>query len=93
MVIVDIQVVYAQAGLPLVEVNLDSIVVHLDHPEYVVGVDVHVEIVNLCGNRKSCRSNRNGVEVKSNKSECTPMAFTVNADELAPGKAHVRSKG
>jgi hypothetical protein len=53
---------------------------------------VHVEVVNLCGDRENCRSNRNGVQVKSNKSECTPMELTVNPDELAQGKAHVRSK-
>lgn len=64
----------------------------LHHPEHVVRVDVHVEVVNLCSDREGGRSNWNGVQVKSNEGECTPVELTVNIDELATGKAHVRSE-
>jgi hypothetical protein len=90
MVIEDLQALHAQAGSPLVEVNLDGVVFHLDHPEHVVRVNVHVEVVNLL--REVGRSSRTGVQVKSNKGECTPMGLTVSTDELAPSKAHVRSE-
>ncbi len=92
MVIVDVQVFDAQAGIPPVEINFEGVVFDLHHPEHVVRVDVHVEVVNLGGDRKGGRSNWNGVEVKSNESECTTMGLTVNIDELATGKAHVRSE-
>ena len=92
MVIVDVQVFDAQAGTCRVEVNLEGVVFDLHHPEHVVRVDVHVEVVNLCSNWEGGRSNWNGVEVKSNEGECTPLGLTVNIDELATGKAHVRSE-
>jgi len=92
MVIVDVQVFDAHAGTPPVEVNLEGVVFDLHHPEYVVRVDVHVEVVNLCSEREVERSNWNGVKVKSNEDECTPTELTVNIDELAPGKAHVGSE-
>jgi hypothetical protein len=93
MVIVDVQVFDAQAGRSPVEVNFEGVVFDLYHPEHVVRVDVHVEVVNLCSDRESRRSNWNGVQVKSNEGECTPTGLTVNVDELATGKAHVRSEG
>src|ERR1700730_5905304 len=88
MVVVDVKVAHDQTRPSLVEVNLDSVVLHLHHPEYVVRVDVHVEFVNLLG--KVCRSNRTGVQVESNKGERTPMGASVRTDELALAKAHVR---
>jgi hypothetical protein len=93
MVIVDVQVFDAQSRRSPVEVNLEGVVFDLYHPEHVVRVDVHVEVVNLCSDREGGRSNWNGVQVKSNEGECTPTELTVNVDELATGKAHVRSKG
>lgn len=66
-------------------------VVQLNHPEYVVGVDVHVEVVNLL--RKVGRSYRTGVKVKSNKDEGARMETTVDANELALAEAHVRLVG
>jgi hypothetical protein len=66
-------------------------VFHLDHPEHVVRVDVHVEVVDLCGDREVGRSNRNGVQIKSNEGERTPVELTVGTNELARGKAHVGS--
>ena len=91
MVIKDVQAAHAKASMPLVKVYLESVVFHLDHPEHVVRVDVHVEVVNLFSDRKAGRSNRNGVQVKSNEDERTPLGLTVGTDELAPGKAHVGS--
>jgi hypothetical protein len=92
MVIVDAQVFDAQAGRPPIEVNFEGVVIDLYHPEHVVRVNVHVEVVNLCSDREGGRSNWNGVQVKSNEGECTPTELTVNIDELATGKAHVRSE-
>ena len=92
MVIVDVQVFDAQAGISLVEVNFEGIVFDLHHPKHIVRVDVHVEVVNLCCDREGGRSNWNGVQVKSNEGECAPMELTVNIDELATGKSHVRSE-
>ena len=91
MIIKDIQAAHAKARLPLVKVYLESVVFHLDHPEHVVRVDVHVEVVNLCSEREVERSNWNGVQVKSNEDERTPIRLTVGTDELALGKAHVGS--
>ena len=91
MVIKDVQAPHAKAGIPLVEVYLESVVIHLDHPEHVVRVDVHVEVVNLFSDWETGRSNRNGVQVKSNEDERTPLGLTVGTDELAPAKAHVGS--
>ncbi len=93
MVVIHIQIANAQAGSPLLEVNLYSVVVHLHHPEHVVRVDVNVEVMNLCGERKASRSNRNGVQIKSNKDERAPMGLTVDTNELALGKPHVGSVG
>jgi hypothetical protein len=47
VVIEDLLAVDAQAGSPFVEVNFDSVVIHLDHPKHIVRVDVHVEVMNL----------------------------------------------
>lgn len=88
MVIEDSQPIHSQACLPLVEVYLDGIVCHWNHPEDVVRVDVYVEIVDLFG--EVGRSGRTGVQVKSNKSIRALMAATVRTDELALSKAHVR---
>ena len=63
---------------------------HLDHPEHVVRVDVHVEVVNLFSDGEAGRSNRNGVQIKSNEDERTPMGLTVATDELAPGQSPCR---
>jgi hypothetical protein len=84
MVIIDVQVVHAQMSSSFVEVNFDRVFIHFDHPEYVVGIDVHVEVMNL-----ACQSNRTGVQVKSNEGEGTAALVTVYVDELALPKAHV----
>jgi hypothetical protein len=88
MVVVHVQPLYEQPSLPSVEVNLEGIVIHLDHPEYVVGIDVHVVVVNLL--RQVGRSHRTGVQIKSNKGEGAPMEAAVYANELALTEAHVR---
>src|SRR5260370_29444115 len=81
----------SQASPRFVEVNLDGIVRHWDHPEHVVGVDVNVVVVDLFGDVG--RSGRTGVEVKSNKGESALMMATVGADELTLTEAHVRPEG
>ena len=88
MIIEDVQSLHFQACLPLVKVNLDGVVFHLDHPEHVVGVDMHVVVMNLLG--EHCRSGRTGVQIKSNKGERTLVLLAVRTDELALAEAHVR---
>ena len=88
MVVVDGQIAYVQPSTTLVEINLDGIVFHFHHPEHVVRVNMHIEVVILL--REVCRPNRASVEVKSNKDECAVMLRPVNTDELALAEAHVR---
>lgn len=87
MVIEHIQAAHDQVGARAVEVNLDGIVPNRDHPEYVVSINVDVVVVNLLG--EVGRSNRTGVEVKSNKSERASMLSAVHTNELALAETHV----
>lgn len=87
MVVEDIHATHAQAGPQAIEVNLDGIVPHRDHPKHVVAINVHVVIVNLIS--KLGRSSRTGVQVKSNKGERALMAAAVRTDESALAEAHI----
>jgi hypothetical protein len=49
---------------------------------------MHVEIMNLLN--EIGRSNRTGVQIKSNKRERTVMGATVDSNELALTEAHIR---
>jgi len=89
MIIKELEVPHAQAGARIVEVNLDCIVLHANHPENVVHVDVHVVVVDLL--RECRRSDRTGVQVRSDKGESTLMMAAIGTDELALTEAHVRS--
>src|ERR1700730_6231445 len=80
MVIEDSQIADAEASASFVKVHLDCVIVHTDHPEYVVRVDMHVEVVNLF--RDVGRSSRTGVEVESNKGKRSVMTSPVRTDEL-----------
>ena len=71
----------------VVEVNLDGLVLHRDHPEHVVPVNVRVVVVNLLS--EVGRSNRTGVQVKSNKGERAFMQAAVRTDEFALTEPHV----
>lgn len=88
MIVEDVQSAHSQARSRPVEVYLHSVLPHWDHPEYVVRVDVYVVVVDLFGEDR--RSNWTGVQVKSNKRECSLMRVTVRTDELALSEAHVR---
>lgn len=88
MIIEDLQPTYLQARSPSVEVYLDGVLPHWDHPEHVVRVDVYVVVVDLFG--EDCRSNRTGIQVESNESECAHMVAAVRTDERALTEAHVR---
>lgn len=88
MVVVNAKVADEQPSTTLIEVNLNGAVFHFDHPEYVVRVDVDVEVMNLL--REICRPHRASVQVKSNKNERTVMWGPVDTDELALAEAHVR---
>ena len=88
VIIVDLQATHLQARPPCVEVYLDGVLPHRNHPENVVRVDVYVIVVDLFG--EDCRSNRTGIQVKSNEGECAHMGAAVRTDELALTEAHVR---
>jgi hypothetical protein len=87
VIIEDLQPTHVQARSPSAEVYLDGVLPHWDHPEHVVRVDVYVVVVDLFG--EDCRSNRTGIQVKSNEGECAHMAAAVRTDELALTEAHV----
>jgi hypothetical protein len=91
MVIIDVQPTHEQASLPFVKVNLDGIALNFNHPEYVVGIDVHVVVMNLL--RQGSRSDRTGIQVKSNKGERAPVFAPVDPNELALAEPHVRLVG
>jgi len=84
VVIKDIEPFHLQRSLCLVEVNFNGGVWHADHPEHIVGVNVHVEVVNLIH-----QSDRTGVHVKSNEGEGTLVLPAVNADKSALTETHV----
>jgi hypothetical protein len=88
VIVEDFQPTHLQARSPCVEVYLNGVLPHWDHPEHVVRVDVYVVVVDLFG--ENCRSNRTGIQVKSNEGECAHMAAAVRTDELALTEAHVR---
>src|ERR1700757_713881 len=87
MIVEKVQFAHMQAGPPVTEVDLDGFVLHRNHPEYVVPVDVYVVVVDLC--REARRSNRTGVQVKSNKGERASMLATVGADKSALAESHI----
>ena len=87
MVIKNLQTAHAQAGLSVIEIYLDRAVRDSNHPKHIVRVDVHVVVVNLLG--KNGRSDRTGIQIKSNKSESSVMVTSIGADELALAKTHV----
>jgi len=88
MIIEGIQVTDAKAGPRTVEVHFYRVVLHSDHPEHVVTVNVHVVIVNLLN--EAGRSNRTGVYVESNKGERRLMKVPIRTNELALAEPHVR---
>ena len=59
VVIEDLQPTHLEARSPSVEVYLDGVLPHWDHPEDIVRVDVDVVVVDLFG--ENCRSNRTGI--------------------------------
>ena len=88
MVIEQRQVVHAQPCPHVIEIHFDGIVSYRDHPENVVGVDVHVVVVDLLGEIN--RSDRSGIKVQSNKGERALVLVAVHVDKTALTEAHVR---
>src|SRR2546421_444677 len=78
---------HAQVGPRIIEVNLDGVVSHWNHPKHVVPVYVHVVVVNLLG--ETGRSNRTGIHVKSNKGERASVLLAVRTDEFALTETHI----
>ena len=68
----------------VVKVDPDGAVPDGNHPEDVVAVDVHVVVVDLCG-----QSNRTGVQVKSNEDERASVLPAVRTDEFALAETHI----
>lgn len=87
MVVKDIQAAHAEASLGAVKVNFDGTMPDWDHPEHVVPIDMYVVVVDLI--RQLGRSNRTGVEIKSNKGEGASVLQTVRTDKLALTESHV----
>lgn len=78
--------------MPAVEVNLDGVVTHWNHPEYEVAVNVHVVVMNLCSDRQN-RSNWSGVQVESNKGERASMQSAIRSEEFALAETHISPEG
>jgi hypothetical protein len=90
VIVEDFQVAHRQSSLRLVEVDFYGVASHWDHPENVAPVNSYVVIMDLLSYRQGVRSNWNGIEVKSDKTESTVMLVPVRADESALTEAHVR---
>jgi hypothetical protein len=88
MVVKQLQPAHAKASPGVVEIHLNGIMPHWNHPEYIVRIDVYVEIMDLL--REIGRSDRTGVEVQSNKSERALVAATVRPDEFPLAESHIR---
>ena len=88
VVVEDVQVAHAQPGPRVVEVNLDRVVPHRNHPEHIVPVNVHVIVVDLLG--ELGRSNWTGEQVQSNMDERAFMLAAVRSDKFAMVEPHVR---
>ena len=91
MVIEYLQASHAKTGFGIFEIDVHRVVRHRDHPEHVVHVDMHVEVVDLFG--EVGRSDWTGIQVESNKGKGAFMKAAVRADELTLAKAHVRPEG
>jgi hypothetical protein len=87
VVVKDIEVTHEQAGPRIVEVNLDGIVPHRDHPENIVSVDMYVVVVNLL--REVGHSNWIGIDVQSNKGERASVLLAVGTYEFALAETHI----
>ena len=87
VVVEDIQPTHDQAGPRAVEIYFHGTVPYGNHPENVVSIDMDVVIMNLFG--ECGRSNRTGVEVKSNKGERALMLLTIRSNESALTETHV----
>ena len=83
MIVEDFQVAHRQSSLRLVEVDFYGVASHWDHPENVAPVNSYVVIMDLLSYRQGVRSNWNGIEVKSDKTESTVMLVPVRADDSA----------
>jgi hypothetical protein len=89
VIIENVQVAHTKTRARAVEVNLNCVITHRDHPKDVVSVNVNVVIVNLRREREIGRSSRSGVQVQSNKGERASVLSTVRADEFALTETHI----
>ncbi len=91
MIVEDAQVGHAQSSVRSIKVDLDGTVLHRNHPEDVVAVNMRVVVVNLLN--ETGRSNRTGVQIKSNKGERGMMLLSVRTDKSSLTEPHVSLKG
>ena len=91
MIVVDIEAADAKASATAIEINFDGVMVEFDHPKDVVGVYVHVVVVDLL--REVGQSSGTGKHVESNKSERTFVNVAVGTNELALRESHIRAIG
>lgn len=85
VIVEDAHVRDVEFSVRIVKMDPDRAMPDWNHPEDVVAVDVHVVVVDLCG-----QSNRTGVQIKSNKDERATMLLAVGSDECALTETHVR---
>jgi hypothetical protein len=85
VIVEDTHVRNVEFSVRIVKMDPDRAVPDWNHPEDVVAVDMHVVVVDLCG-----QSNRTGVQIKSNKDERATMRLAVGSDECALTETHVR---
>jgi hypothetical protein len=90
VIVKDDHVAHAEPGLRAVKIDFDNVAIYRDHPKHVIAIDVNVVIVDLQWDAEGAgRSNRTGVEIKSNEGERSVMLAPVRSDELALTEAHV----
>ncbi|HEX6463565.1 MAG TPA: hypothetical protein VFZ98_03905 [Vicinamibacterales bacterium] len=90
MIVEDRQIPHAHENMRVIEVHLDRIMLHRDHPEDVVRVDVRVEVVNLF--REVGRSDWTGEQIESNKDERSLVPAAIRPNEHALVEAHIGRK-
>jgi len=80
-------VVHADRGEAAIEVDLNGIVRHWNHPEKTVGRDSGTVVMNLLNDIG--RSYRTGVDVESDEHEGTMMVVAIFANVFALHGSHV----
>jgi len=87
MIVEHRQPTHYEAGLPIVEIEADGILVNPDHPKHVIPINMHIIVMDLL--RNAGRSDRTGIKVQSDKGECSMMELAIGANEFALAESHI----